>query len=226
MKKTLQLLFALALLLEGPALLAQGLAPFRAEYHKQAKGLLTLINDKDVAVRVKLKAQSFTSDADGRLQLLPLDPNLNLILSQTSMRVPAKETRYVSYESKPKSAPAWFVIYATFTPELPGIVVGTSVPHFAFITDIGPKREELELTASFDASSHMLRISFVNHGKQIAHVEQMEASGGAMKKELGSLSILPEKSTHVETVLDASAVPSVVKADLGKFKLQCQVSAQ
>lgn len=223
MRKIFPLFFAFILLLQCVALGAQGLAPFRAEYRKQAKGLLTLMNDKDTPVRVTLKPQSFTSDVSGHLKLLPLDPNLNLVLSQTSLRIPPNQTRYVSYESKPNSAPAWFVIYATFVPEAPGIVVGTSVPHFAYITAGNPKLEEMAMVAQYDATKHLLHITLTSHSLQIAHVDSLETSGGKVKKDLGSLSILPGKSTVVEARMDGDLPPDVVKADFGKFKMQCPV---
>lgn len=223
MRKITLLLITLAFLLQSGAVNAQGLVPFRAEYRKQAKGLLTLINDKNVPVKVTLRPQSFTSDQNGHLQLMPLDPNLNLVLSQTSLRIPPNQTRYVSYESKPKSAPAWFVIYATFVPEAQGIVVGTSVPHFAYITAGNPKQGEMEMAARYDTTKHKLRISFMNDSQQIARVESLETSGGKMKKDLGSLSVLPGRSTVIEAGMEVNVTPDLVKANLGKFKMQCPV---
>jgi hypothetical protein len=222
MKKHLIMLLALLASLPHvrPAC-AQSLAPFRSEYRKQAKGLLTLINDKDVPVRVTLKPQSFTSDENGHLKLLPLDDNVNLVLAQTSLRIPPKETRYVAYEAKPKSPPAWLVIYATFTPEAEGIVVGTSIPHFAYITAGDPKPGEVEMTAEYSNSKKLLHITFTSHSQQLAHVESIETTGGT-KKDLGSLSVLPGKSTVIEVKMQGTP-PDGVKASGRKFKLQCPV---
>ena len=222
MKKLIILLITLSTLLpHAQPARAQGLVPFRAEYRKQAKGLLTLINDKDVPVRVSLKAQSFTSDENGHLKLLPLEESVNLVLAQTSLRIPPKETRYVAYEAKPKSPPAWFVIYATFTPEAQGIVVGTSVPHFAYITAGDPKPGEVAMRAEYLKSKQLLHITFTSHSQQLAHVESIEATGGT-KKDLGSLSVLPGKSTVIEVKM-LGAPPDGVKASGRKFKLQCPV---
>ena len=245
MKKFIILFLTLfGLLLHVKPVCAQSLVPFRSEYRKLAKGQLTLINDKDVPVRVTLRPQSFTSDENGRLKLLPLDANLNLVLSQASVRIPPKQTRYISYEAKPKSAPAWFVIYATFTPEAQGIVIGTSIPHFAYITAGEPKRDEVDLAAKYIAAKQLLRISFTSRSQQIARVESLETSGSARKdlsfvsrgqqnetsggtrKDLGSLTVLPGKSTVIEVKFPGSSYPDLVKANLKKFKLQCPVTIE
>ena len=245
MKKLIIVAFTLfALIPPAVPIFAQGLAPFRSEYRKEAKGQLTLINDKDVPLRVSFNPQSFTSDENGHLKLLPLDKSVNLVLSRTSLRIPPKQTRYVSYEAKPKNAPAWFVIYVTFTPEADGLVIGTSVPHFAYITAGEPKRDEVDLTAKYIAARQLLRISFTSHSQQIARVESMETSGSPRKalaftsgneptestsgfrKDLGSLSVLPGKSTVVEVKLPRNNYPDSVKANLRKFKLQCPVTVE
>jgi hypothetical protein len=245
MKKPIILLLTLfALLPHVKPACAQSLIPFRSEYRKQAKGQLTLINDKDVPLRVTLRPQSFTSDENGHLKLLPLDNNVNLVLAQTSLRIPPKQTRYVSYEAKPKRAPAWFLIYATFTPQAEGIVIGTAVPHFAYITAGEPKQDEVALTAKYIAAKQLLRISFTSRSQQIARVESMETSGrprkalsfisgdhqaetsGGFRKDLGSLTVLPGKSTVVEVKLPATNYPDSVKANLKKFKLQCPVTVE
>jgi hypothetical protein len=226
MKKLIILLFMLlGLLLDAKPAGAQSLAPFRSEYRKQAKGQLTLINDKDVPVRVTLRPQSFTSDENGRLKLLPLDNSVNLVLSRTSLRIPPKQTRYISYEAKPERAPAWFVIYVAFTPEAQGFVIGTSVPHFAYITAGEPKRGEVDLAAKYIAAKQRLRISFTSHSQQIARVESIETRGGP-KKDLGSLTVLPGKSTVIEVKLQGSRHPDWIKANLRKFKLQCPVTVE
>jgi hypothetical protein len=242
MKQSIISIFTLfALFLHAAPSHGQGLAPFRSDYKKQAKGLLTLINDKDVPLRVTFKPQSFTSDESGRLKMLPLDPSLNLVLSQTSLRIPPKQTRYVSYECKPLHAPAWFAIYATFVPETNGIVIGTSVPHFAYISVGEPNRDEVELAAKYIAAKHVLHIAFTSHSQQIARVEALEtagqsktlsfasqnasqAKGSPAPKELGSLTVLPGKSTVVEVKLQGNSYPETVKATLRKFKLQCPVT--
>ncbi len=225
MKKTAILSFALLIMFSQVRLVfAQGLVPFRSEYHKQAKGLLTLINDKDVPVRVTLRPQSFTSDENGHLKMLPLDPNINLVLAQTTLRIPPKETRYVAYEAKPKSLPAWFVIYGTFMPETDGLVVGTSVPHFAYITAGDPKPGEITLAATYDKTKQMLHLTFTSHSQQLAHVDSIETSGGT-KKDLGSLSVLPGKTTVIEARIQG-APPNEVKASGRKIKLQCPVIIQ
>lgn len=222
MKKS-TILFAIAISLFTLAnyLSAQSAAPFRAEYRKQAKGLLTLVNDKDVPMRVTLKPQSFTSDDSGHLKLLPLDSSINLTLAQTSLRIPPKETRYVAYEAKPKNPPAWLVIYVNFTPEAEGIVVGTAVPHFVYITAGDPAPGEIAMAAHYTAATKTLRVTITSHSTQLAHLDSVELSDGP-KRALGSLSVLPGKSTTLE--LKIPSPPMGVKASGRKIKLQCPVS--
>ena len=228
MKPILILKFAvlLSLLLVSFACLdparAQSLAPFRSEYRKQAKGLLTLINDKDIPVHVMLRPESFTSDENGHLKRLPMDESINLVLAQTSLRIPPKETRYVAYEAKPKNLPAWFMIYVTFVPEAEGIVVGTSIPHFAYITAGDPKPGEVVMAARYVAAQQLLRVTFTSTSQQLAHLESIEASGGP-QRDLGSISVLPGKSTIIEFKLRGSSHPDSVKASGRKLKLQCPV---
>lgn len=204
---------------------AQAVAPFRSEYRKQAKGMLTLINDKDVAVRVTLRPQSFTSDDEGHLKQLPLDPDLHLILSQASLEIPPHQTRYVTYEAKPKSLPAWFMIYTNFTPEASGFVIGTAMPHFAYITGGDPKSNEIQVSAVYTNATQALKLSFVNRSRQLAHFESVQISGG-QNKNLGGLSILPGKSTVVTAKLEGKTPPRVVIARGGKLKVQCAVAVQ
>ena len=220
-KLTILLLTLLAFLPHARPTYAQSLAPFRSEYRKQAKGLLTLINDKDVPVRVTLRPQSFTSDENGHLKLLPLDTSVNLVLAQTSLRIPPKETRFVAYEARPKNPPAWFAIYATFTPEVQGIAVAASIPHFAYITAGDPRPGEVAMAAKYDKAKQMLRVTFTSKSQQLAHVESIVTSGGS-RRLLGSLTVLPGKSTVIDVKMQG-APPDGVKASGKRFRLQCPV---
>lgn len=186
--------------------------------------MLTLINDKDIPVRVTLKPESFTSDESGRLKRMPLAPDIHLVLSQTSLRIPPKETRYVTYEAQPAQVPAWFTIYATFSPDVDGIVIATSVPHFAYITDSDPKPGDIALAAKYDKARQTLRLTFTSHSRQLAHINNIETSGGSGKN-LGSLSVLPGKSTTIEARITGNP-PTLVKANGRKIKLECPVTVE
>src|SRR5262245_9010890 len=107
---------ALVFVLCATPLHAQTIRPVIVEYVKnKAQGRFELVNDGVTPLNVVLEPKSFDITEAGEPIYRPLDPRIHLRLSTMSVRIPAKQSRFVFYEASCDSLPAWFVIPCTFS---------------------------------------------------------------------------------------------------------------
>jgi hypothetical protein len=94
---------------------AQTVQPVIAEHHgKKTQAKFELVNNGLVPLNVVIEPKSFDVSIDGEVTYRPLDSSVHLKLSAMSLRIPARQSRYVFYEASADSYPAWFVIPCTF----------------------------------------------------------------------------------------------------------------
>jgi hypothetical protein len=124
------------LLLIGPALHAQGIAPIITEYgHGKASGSFTVTNDFLEPVSVVIQEYSFNVGPDGKSQLRQLDPGIHIQVDSMSAKIGAKQQHEFGYKVKCDTLPCW----GTFNASISGAHVSSGVglvmivPHTFYI---------------------------------------------------------------------------------------------
>src|SRR5258708_35815352 len=95
-------------------LLAQTVRPVIVQYSGSARGKFELVNNAFQPTNVVIEPRSFTINEDGDGVYGPLANNIHVKLSAMSLRIPPKQSRFVFYEAKADTLPAWFVLYSVF----------------------------------------------------------------------------------------------------------------
>jgi len=189
------LLLALAVLPAVPAL-AQTIRPVIVEYEKgRAQGRFELVNDGFTPLNVVLEPKSFDITEAGDPVYRPLDSRIHLRLSTMSIRIPAKQTRFVFYEATAESLPAWFVIPCTFSglPPRAGVEVRVELPHTVYLVQKDRlERGDIEVvTATLNAERHVVEVDIENHGPRLGRAIEAEAIGDGKREHHPSFPMPP-----------------------------------
>src|ERR1700748_1913885 len=128
-----QVVVCMALLI-GTRSFAQSIQPVILEYTEKADGKFELTNDTLTPMAVVLEPKSFDITPDGRGVYRPLDAKIHIELSSMSFRLEPKQSYYVFYKAHADTLPAWFTVYATFSPirSDPGLKVRIMLPHTVY----------------------------------------------------------------------------------------------
>ncbi len=167
-------LLFLALALPATPLHAQTIRPVIVEYTRnKAQGRFELVNDGVTPLNVVLEPKAIYR---------PLDPRIHLRLSTMSVRIPAKQSRYVFYEATCDSLPAWFVIPCTFSglPPQRGMEVRVELPHTVYLVQKHPlAREDVAIrTAVFDGVKHVVKVELENVGPRLGRAMEADVAAG------------------------------------------------
>jgi len=223
--------FALALL----AFLAAGLAPRGAsaqtvrpvivEHHgKKAQAKFELVNDGLVPLNVVLEPKSFDVSIDGEVTYRPLDSSVHLKLSAMSLRIPAKQSRWVFYEAIADSYPAWFVIPCTFSgmPKHQGLNVTVELPHTVYLVQDQPlRREDVKIrSAVYAASSAKIYLEVENVATRLGRVSTAEVRGKNGRSAIASFPLLPNRIRRVVIPWDGAGVPTTLRLALQGFTIE------
>ena len=121
---------------------AQTVRPVIVEYRGSAKGKFELVNNGLQPANVLIEPKSFTIGEDGDGAYGPLAKDIHVKLSAMSLHIPAKQSRFVFYEAKADTLPAWFVIYSVFAgpTQQSGLTVHLALPHTVYLV----QKESLE----------------------------------------------------------------------------------
>ena len=223
--------FALALL----AFLGAGLAPRGAsaqtvrpvivEHHgKKAQAKFELVNDGLVPLNVVLEPKSFDVSIDGEVTYRPLDSSVHLKLSAMSLRIPARQSRYVFYEASADSYPAWFVIPCTFSglPRHQGLNVTVELPHTVYLVqDDALRREDVKIhSAVYAASAARIYLELENVSRRLGRVSVAEARGKDGRSAIASFPLLPNRIRRVVIPWDGAGVPTLLRLSLQGFTIE------
>jgi len=176
-------LLFLALALPATPLHAQTIRPVIVEYTRnKAQGRFELVNDGVTPLNVVLEPKSFDITEAGEAIYRPLDPRIHLRLSTMSVRIPAKQSRYVFYEATCDSLPAWFVIPCTFSglPPQRGMEVRVELPHTVYLVQKHPlAREDVAIrTVVFDGVKHVVKVELENVGPRLGRAMEADVAAG------------------------------------------------
>src|SRR5262245_33968270 len=114
----------------------QTIRPVVVEYRApRAQGRFGLVNEGLTPLDVVLEPKSFDVTEDGEPVYRPLDPRLHVRLSEMSLKIPPKQSRFVFYEATSDSVPGWFVIPCRMSgfPRRSGLDVCIELPHTVYL---------------------------------------------------------------------------------------------
>ena len=214
----------LACALAAPAH-AQTVRPVIVEHHgKKTRAKFELVNDGLVPLNVVIEPQSFDVSIDGEVTYRPLDPSVHLKLSAMSLRIPARQSRFVFYEATADSYPAWFVIPCTFSglPKHKGLDVTVELPHTVYLVQDKPlRREDVKInSAVFTASDGKIYLEVENTSSRLGRVTNAEVKGKDGRTALPSFPLLPNRIRRVAIPWDAAGLPTLVRLTVQDFTIE------
>jgi len=196
------------LLLAGPAP-AQTVRPVVVQLHgTKVQGKLELVNDGLAPISVVLEPQSFDVTEQGEAIYRPLDPRIRLRLSGTSFRIPPRQSRFVFYEARADSLPAWFVIPCTFVgpPATSGLQIQVELPHTVYMVQKEAlKREDIEIRqVVYSPGEKGITVDLENVSPRLGRALEAEISGKGMKRSQPSFPLVPRSRRHLVIPWDYS----------------------
>ncbi|MGB8061205.1 MAG: hypothetical protein WCF26_04870 [Candidatus Sulfotelmatobacter sp.] len=218
------LVFLIALL--GTSVcVAQTIRPVLSEYAVTAKGRVELTNDSTVPLTVIVTPKSFEVSETGEISYGPLSADIHLKLSAMSFRIAPKQSYYVFYEAKADKLPAWFVVYFEFSGfpvrDRSGLNMQVELPHTVYLLPKQSfKREDLEVSAQFDALSKKVIVTTFNKGTTVGRVLMTEAQGHGQKAQGVGFPIYPKRKRILELPWEGNTAPEKVILNLDGFKVE------
>lgn len=204
---------------------AQTVRPVVVEHHgKKAQARFELVNDGLVPLNVVLEPKSFDVSIDGEVTYRPLDSSVHLKLSAMSLRIPAKQSRWVFYEATADSYPAWFVIPCTFSgmPKHQGLNVTVELPHTVYLVqNDAVRREDVKIhSAVYAASSAKIYLEVENMSPRLGRVSTAEVRGKDGRSAFPSFPILPNRIRRVVIPWEGAGVPTTLRLALQGFTIE------
>ncbi len=207
---------------------AQSIQPIISEYTGQAEGKFLVTNDTLSAMAVVLDPKSFSIREDGRGVFRSLDSTVHLALSASSFRLAPKQSFYVFYKAKVEAMPAWFTIYAAFTPlnSGTGMKVRILLPHTVYLYQKrqAEQKDFVLSQAAFDASKGTVSFDLDNSGSALVRVQAVHASVGKADVTAAGFPLLPGARRHVEFAWDKEGHPDEVLIQFPHFDMEQPLS--
>lgn len=226
---------AFCVLVLGISSLAQTVRPVVNELGDPGKGRVEYVNDSFLPLNVVLEAKSFTVSETGEISYRPLDPRINLKLSTTSFRIQPQQTYYVFYEATAPQAPAWFVIYASFSGfpfrTSQGMNVRLQLPHTVYLlSKRSMEKPDLQVnSAELRRSDNKVRLEVENKGDFFGRVLQTQLVYSKRKQDGPGFPLFPHSKRIIEVALDEKADSENVPVDyvlqFENFKIEGKLQA-
>jgi hypothetical protein len=205
-------------------LAAQSVRPVIVEYKAVARGKFEVTNVGATPLNVILEPKSFHITEDGDGVYGRLDEQIHLKLSAMSMRIPAKQSRFIFYEARPDVVPAWFVIYSTFgnVPNAGAANLQIALPHTVYVLQKQPLlKRDLEIeSAHYVPETHQLIVRLANHGNDLGRALGCEAKGKAHREEEPGFPMLPQSHRTLTMNWGAETPPESVSVRFANFSLK------
>jgi hypothetical protein len=209
---------------------AQTVQPVIQEYENAAKGSFDVINQGDSPMIVNLSTSSFSVQENGQMSFRALEPSIHIKLSAMSLRLAPHETSRVFYSASADQLPAWFVIYAAFSApprkDITGLNLRLELPHVVYLLPKhgGLKKDELNVSASYDTQAHLVRCTIQNAGDNFGRVQRLQVVGGSKREDGSSGGIFPRSRRVFEIAWQNSQPPEQVVLQFNNFKIEQAVA--
>lgn len=208
---------------------AQLLRPVIVEHVASAQGRFELVNDSLYPLAVTLEPKSFSVTKDGRPEFRPLDPGIDLKLSEMSFRIPPKASHFVFYKAKAERLPAWFTIYANFTgmPKNNGLNVQVELPHTVYILQkqklaMADVRLEAEAAsaAATDEEQGGFSSELFNDSERFGRVMEVQVRCATGQRSFAGFPLLPASVRRVRVSCPGADPPRTVLIKFRNFTLK------
>lgn len=228
-KKAIYVVTAILLLAVcGLRAYAQSVQPVIVEYKGKADGKFAVTNNTLEPMVAVLEPRSFSITPEGKGQFRSLDPGIQVELSSMSLRLAPNQTSYVFYKASAIKLPAWFTVYATFSPvkHSAGLDVRVMLPHTVYLYQKNPMvDEEVRVTsASFSPKSKMLTFDIQNDSEALGRVQEVHASSSHGSVTLGGFPLLPGGIRHLQMAWTEKDAPVELAFRFDHFTVKQAVS--
>lgn len=192
---------------------AQTIRPLSAEFRDQASGKVELVNESDRPVMVTVQPRGFVVNERGEMIDRPLPSSIHVRLSAMSVQIPPRQSRFVFYEVTADAAPAWLVLYASFSAP---ITRGNStlnaqieLPHMIYVlprTQLAASAMSMRLIRQ-DGPERKLAVEIENRSADFGRVVQLDVKGDRGTNRVGGFAMFPHSRRLVDVPwTDAPAV--------------------
>jgi hypothetical protein len=180
---------------------AQTIQPVIMEYGEKADSRFEVTNDTLTPMAVVLEPKSFTINQDGHGTFRALDRGIHVSLSASSFRLEPKQSYLVFYKASADALPAWFTVYATFSPirRGDGMNVRIMLPHTVYLYQKKMiDKESIRVGAAMYApDTGKLSCDVENTGRGLVRVQEVRAIGGKTSEVSAGFPLLPGNSRHI-----------------------------
>ena len=183
-----------------------------------------------VSMAVVLEPKSFVIGLDGKATYRPLDPGIHIDLSEMSFRVEPQQTHYVFYKAHADTLPAWFTVYAVFSPiqKNQGLNVRIMLPHTVYLYQKKPiDKEAISISkAEYVAGSGAIACDVENTSSSFVRVQEVRAVGDKASSLGSGFPLLPRSTRHIEVPWSETAPPSYLLFHFPHFDLKQPLSVR
>jgi hypothetical protein len=203
---------------------AQTIQPLIAEYVVKADGKFEIANDTLTPMAIVLEPKSFSIAEDGRGIYRPLDPGIHVKLSDTSFLLQPKETSYVFYKVTADQLPAWFTVYASFSPIHPGegLRVRVMLPHTVYLYQKKPiDKDSIHIKDSgYRAGSQTVECDLHNEGPALVRVQEVRVVSGKTTVQAAGFPLLPGGTRHLAIDWKENVPPQFLLLHFPRFDVK------
>ena len=218
-----------SILLMAPFQYAQTVSPIIAEYKGRAEGRIALTNNTLLPLAVVLEPRSFSISPDGNGIYRPLDAEIQVKLSSTSVRIEPAQTYYVFYKAKARKLPAWFTIYSTFSAIQPATEIDVRIllPHTVYIYPQKPKSkvDTFDVTrAAYSMKAGTIICEIANNTDDLERVEEVRVVSGSHAITSPGFPLLPGTKRLIDVEWKESDPPRDVILHMNRSSIKLKLS--
>jgi len=208
------------------ALLAPGqtVQPLIVEYSGTAHGKFELINNSLKPINVILEPRSFQVTEDGDGVYGPLSKDIHLKLSAMSVRIPPLQGRFVFYEVRADTLPAWCVIYSVFAQHPPeaSLNIEISLPHTIYLLQKQPLQRQDVTVESFvyDSKARKVVVMLANHSSNLGRAVEWQVKGPHFQNGGSGFPLLPGNRRRLEMPWEGQGPPATLAVRFQHFTLK------
>lgn len=210
--------------------LPQTVQPVIAEYKLHGEGRFEVTNNSLGPMVVLLEPKSFTITPEGKGIYRPLDNEIHVQLSTSSVKLAPHQTAYVFYKADAETLPAWFTVYATFSSPVhtAGLDMRIMLPHTVYLYQEHPLAETDVVVSdvTYHAATGKLEVNLENAGYSLGRVQEIHGIGGRGETTGAGFPLLPHGQRTLEIAWTGKEPPSELSFRFDHFTLKRPVSRQ
>ncbi len=205
----------------GIQVAAQTISPVIVEFTGTAAGKFQLTNNGAAPMAIVLEPKSFSIGLDGKGVYRPLDPTIHVDLSTMSFRLEPRQTYYVFYKAHADTLPAWFTVWAVFSPieKAEGVKVRLMLPHTIYLYQKGRVAQDAIHVqhAEYDPRADKVVCDLENVSPDLVRVQEVSVTGGKASVQGGGFPLLPGSPRRLEIAWKQSSPPREITLHFPHF---------